>query len=484
MSIQFLSEHTTETYIPHVGWLLYPAGDDVALFLRQGWFEFDLQTFLFLYLRPGDTFVDCGAHAGLYSVLAGKLIGPQGTLVSVEPNPAVCSLLRRNLESNGIAGSVIAEAAAYSASGTMKFYPGREGRTAYGSLMPEDELESFITVATTTVGELCRGAGVVQADVVKLDVEGSEIEAVRGLTSTARDISFPLLIVEFTEANLKRANSGTELLYSALEAAGYRICRFDSELRQLVPVPYEGVIWHANYVAVLSPEDVNTRLSNAPSDRLRIAREIASRGEACNLLYMNAEAGQSARSALNRTVDQLDEAYKRVGEANWRADRAHQREQDTLARLDEAYKRVGEANWRADQAYQREREALARLLDEELAKTVERAGRMENMIERLGELFTRTQERAERDATASLTGELTECRRMLGETRCENDYLRIKVVALEECLSLLRARSHEIASSRYVKFGRALGILKALWLDNPDAGLDAPASTDDSMTVH
>lgn len=59
-----------ELYVPHAGWFRHEPDDEVARFLSEGWFEYKEQAFLWLYLRPGDTFLDGGAHVGLYSVVA------------------------------------------------------------------------------------------------------------------------------------------------------------------------------------------------------------------------------------------------------------------------------------------------------------------------------------------------------------------------------------------------------------------------------
>ena len=59
----------SEVYVPHIGWLTYEDGDDVAELLNRGWFDYREQAFLWVFLRPGDRFLDCGAHVGLFSVL-------------------------------------------------------------------------------------------------------------------------------------------------------------------------------------------------------------------------------------------------------------------------------------------------------------------------------------------------------------------------------------------------------------------------------
>jgi FkbM family methyltransferase len=274
-----------EVYVPHVGWLDYPIDDDVARFLREGWFEYDIQAFLFLYLRNGNIFVDGGAHAGLYSVLAGRLVGAAGRLVSVEPNPDNYVILERNLQRNRVSWATAIQAALYSRTEQMPFYPETPGRSAYGSLIPPDVPTNAVSVKALTLEGIRQELGIDQIAAVKIDTEGSEVEVLKGITQSACPAAFPLLIIEFTEMNLKRAGTNTENLYHSLEAAGYQVCRFDPDQRRLVRVEFNSPVWHANYFAAIAPEVVNDTIQNAPEKCRRIAGEIIERGHTCERLH-------------------------------------------------------------------------------------------------------------------------------------------------------------------------------------------------------
>src|SRR5438309_4114648 len=67
--------------------------------LRNG-FERQEQEFLLEFLGPGMTFIDIGAHHGLYSLLASKKVGPSGRVVAFEPSPREFRRLRWNLALN------------------------------------------------------------------------------------------------------------------------------------------------------------------------------------------------------------------------------------------------------------------------------------------------------------------------------------------------------------------------------------------------
>ena len=161
-----------EIYVPHLGWLRHPAGDDVALFLNQGWYEYKEQALLWLYLRPGDVVVDCGAHFGLFSVLAARAMGDEGTVLAVEPNPEVLPVLGENVKGDGRRCIEMIEAAVSSEDGTATFFAHGGGKTAYSSMRPAAEHVEEITVKTTTLDSLCKARGLERVDLVKIDVEG------------------------------------------------------------------------------------------------------------------------------------------------------------------------------------------------------------------------------------------------------------------------------------------------------------------------
>ena len=67
-----------EVYVPHLGWLMHAPGEEVARSLNEGWFEYREQAFCWLYLQEGASVIDCGAHVGLFSTLAGKTCRLEG----------------------------------------------------------------------------------------------------------------------------------------------------------------------------------------------------------------------------------------------------------------------------------------------------------------------------------------------------------------------------------------------------------------------
>ena len=66
------------------------------------YFDPDEMDFLGRVLKPGDTFVDCGANIGTYSLVAASIVGPSGRVISYEPSALAVKRLRENVEINGL----------------------------------------------------------------------------------------------------------------------------------------------------------------------------------------------------------------------------------------------------------------------------------------------------------------------------------------------------------------------------------------------
>jgi FkbM family methyltransferase len=134
-----------------------------------------------------DTVVDVGAHIGLYTIIAAKRVGPTGKVIAIEPDPENCNLLKRNVELNNLTNVIISECAAFSSNTKLKLYlPGKErGFTKLSTVMSARALiETFLEVDGNTLDHLMLMQGIMQANWIKIDVEGAELEVLKGATTT------------------------------------------------------------------------------------------------------------------------------------------------------------------------------------------------------------------------------------------------------------------------------------------------------------
>jgi|GEM_PF-6428615 len=268
-----------EVQIPYIGKFKTPSSDHVGQLLEQGIFEGAEQAFLWLYLRTGDTFFDCGTHTGLFSAIASQRIGQTGKIFGFDPNPVCFNLYQDNLEQLGCENWMALNVGLSDREGTADLYMGKPGMSAFSTFAvgavehPQIGAET-VQVPQRSLDSIISEFRVSQVAVAKLDVEGWEAFVLNGATQSIKSGIFPLWIIEFTEVNMVAAGSSTRELRSLIESLGYTLCRFDSTQLRLVPEPQRSQYPYDNLFAVLNLEAVNNRLATADTEAVAIARDI------------------------------------------------------------------------------------------------------------------------------------------------------------------------------------------------------------------
>lgn len=174
---------------------VYAEGDAVSAGLKtfHVWHP-AISLFLTYFLRPGDTFVDVGAHFGYFSALAGTLVGPQGHVIAFEPDRRNFALLERNLGTCEAAVTAKCVAVAERA-GQVRFlrHPREPGHHRLITVASPDA----VTVPAISLSEALADAGTVRC--IKIDVQGAEravLEGLRGLLRAQLAGRQPFIVVE------------------------------------------------------------------------------------------------------------------------------------------------------------------------------------------------------------------------------------------------------------------------------------------------
>lgn len=155
-------------------------------------------------LRVGDVCLDVGANVGVMTLLAASCVGPTGRVIAVEPNPDNVQLLYRGILINRFTNVEVLPLAA----GDRRQVFSLRGRsnTELVDLETADQPGALVqaVVLDELLGDLPR------LDVVKMDIEGSEPAACRGLRrllTTHR----PALVVEFNPSCIDRRQEDAQL---------------------------------------------------------------------------------------------------------------------------------------------------------------------------------------------------------------------------------------------------------------------------------
>ena len=146
-------------------------------------------------LRPGDSVIDGGAHVGYFTLLAASLVG-DGQVLAFEPRPEVSAWLRVNVAGHkGPARIDIVEAALAATDGTATFWVSEDIST--NSSLAEERGQTPVEVPTRALDGV--GERPLAPTLIKLDLEGGEVLAMRGMPRTLQSTEW--LILEINEAS-------------------------------------------------------------------------------------------------------------------------------------------------------------------------------------------------------------------------------------------------------------------------------------------
>jgi FkbM family methyltransferase len=188
-SAVYLGDHVAMTYLAN-GCRAYidTRSRDVGAHLIHGgtWETGSTKAFKNL-LRPGARVLDVGANLGWYALVAAPVVGPTGRVFAVEPNPGLARLVHDSLAANGFGGFCrVFQVAVSDAPGVVDLVarPDAPGgghiRPAAHEVGADPSARPAVRVASVRLDDLLAGeAGPI--DVVKMDIEGWEGMAIRGM---------------------------------------------------------------------------------------------------------------------------------------------------------------------------------------------------------------------------------------------------------------------------------------------------------------
>lgn len=188
----------------------------------QGVYE-RTEAFLFARLvRPGGTVVDAGANVGQYTLLAASGVGPTGAVHSFEPVPATFARLDRHFRRNGRDRVTANRAALWHEPGEVILRlpageTGNDGSYTVGATGPDGPA---VTAPAVRFDDYAAEHRIGRVDLVKLDIEGAEWPALRGMPRTlARDR--PLILAEVNRRACRRLGYDPRELWTLLGGLGY-----------------------------------------------------------------------------------------------------------------------------------------------------------------------------------------------------------------------------------------------------------------------
>ena len=162
----------------------------------RGVLEVPVQEALRRTLPTGGVLYDVGANVGFFSMLAARIVGQNGRVYAFEPAPRNAEAIRRGAAANEFANIEVIERAAFEHSGSGRLQLVEDlSWSKLEDAGPHELTETVVEVELVAVDDLV-GRGELRApDVVKIDVEGAELEVLRGMRKTIAEHS-PVIVCE------------------------------------------------------------------------------------------------------------------------------------------------------------------------------------------------------------------------------------------------------------------------------------------------
>jgi FkbM family methyltransferase len=187
-------------------------------------------------LKPGDTFIDVGANVGYFSLLAAKLVGNSGHVVSIEALPEIYQTLKNNLAQNDAARVRAVNAAAWDKVEMVPAFS-RAGHPAGTTTLVHQWAEQWHLspspeVEAKPLSMILRPEEIKAARLMKIDVEGAESRVISEMTSwlgeTRDDFE---VIIEVARSIVEAEGKRLEDLLSLFERFGFQAYRIENDYR-------------------------------------------------------------------------------------------------------------------------------------------------------------------------------------------------------------------------------------------------------------
>jgi FkbM family methyltransferase len=207
---------------------LYPGNEICRSIFVTGRYEPNEFSLLSKILKPGMTFVDVGANLGVYTLYAARKVGTDGCVISIEPSSREMEILKANVHANALSNVSLQQVALTEQASEVELLVAcarQSGHNTLGSFGYNTSLNHREKIQTMRLDDLAQSIGIQRVDIIKMDIEGGELGALRGAVDTLRR-HHPVLLLELSDRHLRYQNSSSADVLTLLAKYGYHTYGF------------------------------------------------------------------------------------------------------------------------------------------------------------------------------------------------------------------------------------------------------------------
>lgn len=180
----------------------------------------------------GGTVLDVGCHVGYSALLFGNAVGTSGHVYSFEPVSELADKARANVAINHYGDRIeIVPAAVSDRKGTLTIHVSTSMNTGMSSLVRRSRTQAKVQVPTVSLDAWCDERGIALVDVVKIDIEGAEALALKGMDAGLRQSRYRALMIELHPEALNSLGSSTVDVVQNLTSRGYNVAYWSQDER-------------------------------------------------------------------------------------------------------------------------------------------------------------------------------------------------------------------------------------------------------------
>jgi FkbM family methyltransferase len=191
---------------------------------RRGIYEPNLLDCIWnnVHIRDGDLAIDIGANIGWYTCIFGTMLAGRGRVIALEPEPRNHELLQRNIRMNRLTNIEPIQCAASESPGSLSLHLYKSSNRGRHSVLPIHDGRT-VTIPSARVDDLLaqRGLGDASIAILKIDVEGYEVIALRGAQRALRRCR--LALIEWSPDYMRRGGLAPVELVDMLLESGFSL---------------------------------------------------------------------------------------------------------------------------------------------------------------------------------------------------------------------------------------------------------------------
>ena len=226
--------------------------------IYAGLHEFEDMAFTLHVLRSADLFADVGANIGSYTVLASAVAGSNS--IAIEPVPSTFVHLKNNISINNIEQLVrLVNGGVGSSSARLQFTKDQD--TVNHVIVNGEDRENAIEVQVSTLDEICKDQIPL---LVKMDVEGFELEALKGAKSLLSNDGLQALIIELN-GSCRRYGVNEEEIHQHILSFGFTPYSYEPFTRKLTRLNNYAT---GNTIYIKNEKLIEEKVNSAPRYRV------------------------------------------------------------------------------------------------------------------------------------------------------------------------------------------------------------------------